>query len=165
MKTIPVSTRSARSIFSPVIAVLTLGLGLAAFAAVPAAQADWHHGGGGGGYHGGHGFYGGRGYGGGGFGFGFGAPFYGGYAPYPYYADPYAYPDYSYPPPAVYAPPPAVYAPPPAAVSATPVSPAYQAPNGQTCRQYQRTVSISGAPQQVTGTACMDPDGTWRIVN
>ena len=64
------------------------------------------------------------------------------------YADPYAY---APPPPVagVYvAPPPTqvVVAPPPA------------------CRSYQTTVVVDGVPHQVAGTACRQPDGSWRVV-
>jgi len=82
------------------------------------------------------------------------------YPPPPVYYYPPAY--YYPPPPVVYAPAPAVAAPP---VAANPASDTYTAPNGQTCRQYQTTVTVNGAPQQQTGTACLEPDGTWRIVN
>jgi surface antigen len=33
------------------------------------------------------------------------------------------------------------------------------------CREYQQTVTISGKPEQSYGTACRQPDGTWKIVN
>ena len=79
------------------------------------------------------------------------------YAPAPYYAPPPAY--YYAPPPAAYAPPP-VYAPAPAY--------RYQAPNAysgsQQCESYESTTTIDGRPQTLTGTACLQPDGTWRIV-
>lgn len=73
------------------------------------------------------------------------------------------------PPPAgfVYAPPPPgfVYAPPPPAVTDEPAGPVYRAPNGQYCREYQTTVRVAGASRPGYGTACLQPDGTWRIVN
>lgn len=31
----------------------------------------------------------------------------------------------------------------------------------QNCRRYTHTIYIDGAPQQATGTACRNPDGTW----
>ena len=31
------------------------------------------------------------------------------------------------------------------------------------CREYQRTVTIGGKAQQTYGTACMQPDGSWRV--
>lgn len=74
---------------------------------------------------------------------------------------------YAPPPPVVYAPPPpVVYAPPPPApvVSAAPASAPYVASNGQTCRQYQTTIMIDGQAQPSYGTACLQADGTWRVV-
>jgi hypothetical protein len=79
--------------------------------------------------------------------FGFGVPLVA--APPPYY----------YPPPAYYYPPPTPYGayPPPASVEAPPVQP-------QSCREYRASATIDGRPQQTYGTACLQPDGTWRIV-
>jgi hypothetical protein len=64
-------------------------------------------------------------------------------------------PGFFYPPPPVYyaAPPPAYYAPPP---------PVYQGPP---CRPYPTNAYINGYWQQVTRTACLQPDGTWQFVN
>lgn len=36
---------------------------------------------------------------------------------------------------------------------------------GSYCREYQQTVTISGKPEQSYGTACRQPDGSWKIVN
>lgn len=33
------------------------------------------------------------------------------------------------------------------------------------CREYQRRVTIGGKVQDSYGTACMQPDGSWKIVN
>jgi len=33
------------------------------------------------------------------------------------------------------------------------------------CREYQTTAIVAGKKQQVYGTACRQPDGTWKIVN
>lgn len=92
-----------------------------------------------------------------------GVPF---YAPPPYYYYP---PPYYYyappPPPVVYAPPPVVYTQPAPAVVANPASAPYTAASGQTCREYQANVTVNGVLQQSYGTACLQPDGTWRIVN
>jgi len=41
----------------------------------------------------------------------------------------------------------------------------YQTANGTYCREYQTTVLIDGKQERATGTACRQPDGTWRIVN
>ncbi len=109
---------------------------------------------------------------------GLGGPYYGDpYYPRPYYGYPYSY----YAPPVVYAPPPSVvyaapqtvvvqqgpsvYQPPADFVSmpATQTSPTYQR-NGQYCREYQSNVSVGGQPQSSYGTACLQPDGSWRTV-
>jgi hypothetical protein len=87
-------------------------------------------------------------------GFGFGLPLF--FAPPVVYAPPPAY--YAPPPP-----PPVVYAPPPPAYYAPPTA-APAAASGQQCREYQSTAMINGQPQQTVGTACLQPDGTWRIV-
>jgi len=113
----------------------------------------------------------GVGIGGGGYGYGGGyyPGYYGGY--YPGY---YGYPYYA-PPAVVYTPPPVVYAPPAATVyeqAPTPVStpvdnqpaPVTTGDQGQTCRTYDSTAKIDGATAHTTGTACLQPDGTWKIV-
>jgi hypothetical protein len=87
------------------------------------------------------------------------------------------------PPPPAYAPPP-VYTPPPAFAPAPPTyQPGYQpsayqpapvpaaspyatAQYSQThCREYSGTISVDGTARAAYGTACLQPDGTWRIVN
>lgn len=89
------------------------------------------------------------------------------YYPRPYYYDPpvvvyrYAPP----PPRVVYvAPQPAVVYAAPAPVTVSPASPVYTDSLGRTCREYQTTVSVGGAPQPAYGTACLQPDGSWRVV-
>jgi hypothetical protein len=92
------------------------------------------------------------------------------YQPYPAYR-----PYYYYPYPAYYAPPPVVYAPPPVVYGAPAVyaSPSVAAvptrdfrdSSGRYCREYQRTAVINGMEQPVYGTACLMPDGSWRIVS
>ncbi len=47
--------------------------------------------------------------------------------------------------------------------SITPVE-TYQTSSGQYCREYQQTVYVGGEKQQAYGTACRQPDGTWKIV-
>lgn len=72
-------------------------------------------------------------------------------------------PPVAYPPPAYYYPPPPLpqVAPPPAYA----YPPAYApAPPRRTCREYQTTTIIDGRPQPTYGTACLQPDGSWRIV-
>jgi hypothetical protein len=36
---------------------------------------------------------------------------------------------------------------------------------GQPCREYQRTIVIGGRAERGYGTACRQPDGTWRVVS
>ena len=48
--------------------------------------------------------------------------------------------------------------------SVTPVR-TYQKPSGQYCREYQQTVSVGGRTERAYGTACRQPDGSWKIVN
>ncbi|WP_353859925.1 hypothetical protein [Azospirillum formosense] len=106
----------------------------------------------------------------------FGGPVYPDYPP-PYrhfhgYPPGYGTPVYVMPapPPVVYvqpAPPPVVVftEPAPATIAATPTGPAYTARNGQLCREYQTTVMVGGLAQPGYGTACRQPDGSWRVVN
>lgn len=37
--------------------------------------------------------------------------------------------------------------------------------NAQVCRDYNHTVYIEGRPEVLTGTACRQPDGSWRNVS
>ncbi|QCO03798.1 hypothetical protein [Azospirillum argentinense] len=101
---------------------------------------------------------------------------------YPDYPPPYRH-FHGYPPPVyvVPAPPPVVYVQPapvpapsptvvftepaPVPIAATPTGPAYTARNGQLCREYQTTVMVGGLAQPGYGTACRQPDGSWRVVN
>jgi surface antigen len=41
----------------------------------------------------------------------------------------------------------------------------YRNPAGDYCREFEQTVTIGGQPQRSYGTACRQPDGTWRMVN
>ena len=45
----------------------------------------------------------------------------------------------------------------------TPMATYEQAP-GQFCREYSSSAIIGGRPQETYGTACRQPDGTWKIV-
>ncbi len=45
----------------------------------------------------------------------------------------------------------------------TPVK-TYQTSEGRYCREYVKTVTIGGEQQQVYGTACRQPDGSWVSV-
>lgn len=40
----------------------------------------------------------------------------------------------------------------------------FQKRSGQYCREYQQTVTIGGQEHQAYGTACRQPDGSWKIV-
>lgn len=46
----------------------------------------------------------------------------------------------------------------------TPVK-TYQTAQGQYCREYQQTVSVGGKTESAYGTACRQPDGSWKIQN
>ncbi|NQV47667.1 MAG: glycine zipper 2TM domain-containing protein [Rhodospirillaceae bacterium] len=35
---------------------------------------------------------------------------------------------------------------------------------GQNCREFQHIVTIGGNTETVIGTACREPDGTWRVM-
>jgi len=37
--------------------------------------------------------------------------------------------------------------------------------SGQYCREYQQTVTIGGKTEDAYGTACQQPDGSWKIVS
>ncbi|MDW7711674.1 MAG: RT0821/Lpp0805 family surface protein [Deferrisomatales bacterium] len=39
----------------------------------------------------------------------------------------------------------------------------YQVASGQYCREYQTEVVVGGQVQQAYGTACRQPDGSWKI--
>ncbi|MBV8939926.1 MAG: hypothetical protein JO089_08845 [Alphaproteobacteria bacterium] len=36
---------------------------------------------------------------------------------------------------------------------------------GRYCREYQSVITVGGRRQETYGTACMDPDGKWQIMN
>jgi surface antigen len=48
--------------------------------------------------------------------------------------------------------------------SVTPVR-TYQTATGQYCREYTQTITIGGEKHQSYGTACREPDGSWRVVS
>lgn len=80
------------------------------------------------------------------------------------------YGSYYYPPPRVIyappvmpAPPPVAFAPPP--LVAVPASPLYRGPGGRYCREYRSSAPVGGLAQLRYGTACLQPDGTWRVVD
>jgi surface antigen len=37
--------------------------------------------------------------------------------------------------------------------------------NGTYCREYQQNIVVGGQSQQAYGTACRQPDGSWRVVS
>ncbi len=41
----------------------------------------------------------------------------------------------------------------------------YQSAGGEYCREYQQTVTVGGDEQSAYGTACRQPDGSWKLVN
>ena len=41
----------------------------------------------------------------------------------------------------------------------------YQSASGQYCREYQQTVVVGGRKESAYGTACRQPDGTWRVTS
>src|SRR5919109_946604 len=41
----------------------------------------------------------------------------------------------------------------------------YQTATGQYCREYTQTITIGGEKHKSYGTACREPDGSWKIVN
>lgn len=36
---------------------------------------------------------------------------------------------------------------------------------GEYCREFRQTVSVGGKTEEAYGTACRQPDGSWKIVN
>jgi surface antigen len=49
--------------------------------------------------------------------------------------------------------------------SVTPTRTGTDAQTGATCREYQTMVTVGGKTEQAYGTACQQPDGSWRIMN
>ena len=41
----------------------------------------------------------------------------------------------------------------------------YQTETGQYCREYQQEITVGGAKHASFGTACRQPDGSWKIQN
>jgi hypothetical protein len=42
-------------------------------------------------------------------------------------------------------------------------SPAFQNAAGQPCREFQQSIMVNGQAEEAFGTACRQPDGTWRL--
>ena len=40
----------------------------------------------------------------------------------------------------------------------------YQTAEGQYCREFQQTITVNGKSEQGYGTACRQPDGSWKVV-
>ena len=40
----------------------------------------------------------------------------------------------------------------------------YQTASGQYCREFQQSITVGGKTEEGVGTACRQPDGSWRIV-
>ena len=40
-----------------------------------------------------------------------------------------------------------------------------QSSTGNYCREYQQSIFVGGRQESAVGTACKQPDGTWRIVS
>ncbi len=76
-------------------------------------------------------------------------------------------PVYYYPPPPAIYPAPVYYVPPPTPVYAPPPVAQPAPPPAQTgyCREYHGDATIDGKSQPFFGTACLQPDGKWHIVN
>lgn len=47
----------------------------------------------------------------------------------------------------------------------TPVNEGRQPSTGAYCREFQQTVTISGRTESAYGTACRQPDGTWKVIS
>lgn len=41
----------------------------------------------------------------------------------------------------------------------------YQTTSGQHCREYTQTIQVGGKTEEAYGTACRQPDGSWKIQN
>ena len=48
--------------------------------------------------------------------------------------------------------------------SITPVREGKNTSTGEYCREYETTISVAGKSEKAFGTACRQPDGTWRIL-
>lgn len=41
---------------------------------------------------------------------------------------------------------------------------AYKSSSGENCREFTQTIFVGGKSETAKGTACRNPDGTWRIL-
>lgn len=46
----------------------------------------------------------------------------------------------------------------------TPVRDGQNTATGEYCREYQTTINVGGKTEQAYGTACRQPDGSWRVI-
>ncbi len=145
-----------RGAIKPLLAAWLLGFSLSAMAMLP-AKADVFVGGGRGVGHGGWGWHHPR----------FHRNFF--FGPRIVFWGP---PVYYGPPPYVYGPPvgpplyvPGYNAPQLQPMTVNPTSAPYRASNGLTCREFQTTITVEGRPQPAYGTACLQPDGQWKVVD
>jgi surface antigen len=47
----------------------------------------------------------------------------------------------------------------------TPIRDGTNTQTGAYCREYQTTVTVGGNTENAYGTACQQPDGSWKVVN
>lgn len=47
---------------------------------------------------------------------------------------------------------------------ATKIDKAYQTAEGTECKNFTQTINAGGETEQVQGTACRQPDGTWKVI-
>ncbi len=40
----------------------------------------------------------------------------------------------------------------------------FTAQNGSLCREYSQTINVGGRQERAFGTACQQPDGSWKII-
>lgn len=50
-------------------------------------------------------------------------------------------------------------------VIVTPTREGRVASSGSYCREFQQTITVGGRTEQAFGTACQQPDGSWKIVS
>jgi surface antigen len=43
--------------------------------------------------------------------------------------------------------------------------PAVQQSSGAYCREFQQNITVGGRTEEAYGTACRQPDGSWKVVN
>jgi surface antigen len=41
----------------------------------------------------------------------------------------------------------------------------YKKPDGTYCREFQQTITVGGRTERAYGTACRQPDGSWKIIS